>query len=316
MSIIKIEDVTYIRYRAPDLDRMRQFLSLFGMIEAASSQDALFMRGRGDAPFLHWTERGAAGAVCAGFRAASVTDLETLCRAVNGVIEPLTAPGGGCFLRLRDPDGFLIEVVAGQRHERNSDGVLADDWNSVTARRRVGTVKRLVQAPAHVERLGHYVVRVTDYSRSEAWYKEHLGLIVSDVIHLADGRIFGAFLRCDRGHTPTDHHTVALMQTGEAPGYHHSAYEVRNIDDLMIGHDYLRSHGCAIDMGIGRHLLGSQVFTYWLDPWGQRLEHWTDGDLLTSAQGPGRAEMDQLHSTQWGVLSHSSEITARETKTL
>jgi catechol 2,3-dioxygenase-like lactoylglutathione lyase family enzyme len=306
MSIIKIEDVTYIRYRAPDLDRMREFLAIFGMMEAASSRDALFMRGRGDAPFMHWTEKGEAGVVCVGFRAASVADLETLCRAVNGVIEPLTAPGGGYFLRLQDPDGFVIEIAAGQQREQYLNEPDVIGWNSVAARRRVDTVKRLARGPAHVERLGHYVVKVTDFARSEAWYKEHLGLIVSDAIQLADGRTFGAFLRCDRGQTPTDHHTVALMQTGEPPGYHHSAYEVRDIDDLMLGHDHLLSRGYAIDMGIGRHLLGSQVFTYWLDPWGQRLEHWTDGDLLTSAESPRKAEIDELRSTQWGVLAHSN----------
>ena len=306
MSVIKVEDVVYVRYRAPNLDEMRGFLTDFGMTTASQTDASLFMRGHGDAPFLHWTQKGDAGVASVGFRAACIADLETLGRAVGGTMGNLEAPGGGYVLRLTDPDGFVVEVVAGQQRQSRLADRKEIAWNSAWGRRRIGTEKRLVRGPAHVERLGHYVVRVTDFSRSEAWYKEHLGLLTSDEIKLPNGATCGAFLRCDRGQTPTDHHTVALMQNGEVPGYHHSAYEVRDIDDLMLGHDHLVSLGHVVDMGIGRHLLGSQVFTYWLDPLGQRLEHWTDGDLLTGANEPRTTAADQLHYTQWGQLRRSS----------
>ena len=34
--------------------------------------------------------------------------------------------------------------------------------------------------------------------------------------------------------------------------------------------------------GIGRHILGSQLFDYWHDPDGCQFEHYADGDLFTA----------------------------------
>ena len=34
--------------------------------------------------------------------------------------------------------------------------------------------------------------------------------------------------------------------------------------------------------GIGRHVLGSQLFDYWFDPDGFEYEHYTDGDVFTA----------------------------------
>jgi len=31
---------------------------------------------------------------------------------------------------------------------------------------------------------------------------------------------------------------------------------------------------------VGRHILGSQIFDYWADPAGFKIEHYTDGDLF------------------------------------
>ena len=52
--------------------------------------------------------------------------------------------------------------------------------------------------------------------------------------------------------------------------------------------------------GIGRHVLGSQIFDYWKDPWGHVLEHFTDGDLLNADAETGRCEPPIALGTQWG----------------
>jgi hypothetical protein len=54
--------------------------------------------------------------------------------------------------------------------------------------------------------------------------------------------------------------------------------------------------------GVGRHIMGSQVFDYWKDPWGHELEHWTDGDLLTAADPPQKMPMSALLAVQWGTV--------------
>ena len=114
------------------------------------------------------------------------------------------------------------------------------------------------------------------------------------------GMAIGAFMRCDRGDTLTDHHTLFLLQSPGAPRFNHAAFEVADFDDLMRGHMYLKRAKRSAAWGVGRHILGSQIFDYWKDPWGHELEHWTDGDLFTAADGSNKSTLKELLGVQWG----------------
>jgi hypothetical protein len=137
---------------------------------------------------------------------------------------------------------------------------------------------------------------------SEDWYKARFGFITSDEIEMAPGMALGAFMRCDRGDTPTDHHTLFLLQSPNGPGFNHAAFEVAGFDDLMRGHTHLKRSKRQAAWGVGRHILGSQIFDYWKDPWGHEVEHWTDGDVFTAADGSNKATLQDLLSVQWGPL--------------
>ena len=56
---IKIEDIAYVRFGAPDLDAMEAFLSEFGMIRTERTDDTLHIRGLDEDSFVHVTHRGA-----------------------------------------------------------------------------------------------------------------------------------------------------------------------------------------------------------------------------------------------------------------
>ena len=49
-----------------------------------------------------------------GFRTESLAELEGLAAQEGAVVEELDWPGGGRVVRLKDPDGHGVEVVAGQ----------------------------------------------------------------------------------------------------------------------------------------------------------------------------------------------------------
>ncbi|MCF8505953.1 MAG: VOC family protein [Caulobacter sp.] len=300
MSVIRIEDIAHVRFTAPDLGEMQTWQEQFGLQVADRSDKRLFMRGRGGAPFLHATELGEPGFAGIGFRAAGLADLETLAAAEGVAVEPLDAPGGGFVVRLSDPDGHAVEVVAGQTFTDPEAFSPRQPWNGADGRARLRTVKRMERGPANVIRLGHAVLNVSNFRASEAWYKARFGFITSDEIALSPEFSLGAFLRCDRGDTPTDHHTLFLFQNPKGPGFNHAAFEVRDLDDLMAGHDHLKSASRTPAWGVGRHVLGSQVFDYWADPWGHVLEHWTDGDLLTAADGSNVVPITELVGVQWG----------------
>ena len=84
-------------------------------------------------------------------------------------------------------------------------------------------------------------------------------------------------------------------------GLNHLSWEVGDLDDVYAGSEHLAAKNRSHEWGIGRHLLGSQIFDYWRDPWGHELEHWTDGDLFTAADAPNKASMADLLDVQWGA---------------
>jgi len=300
MSLIRIEDVSHVRFRAPDLAVMRGYLEDFGLTVAGEDASRLFMRGAWPGPFVHATERGEPGFAALGLRAQSLQDLETLAKAEGASVEAFDAPGGGSAVILADPDGNRVEVVAGQTPASPLAFEPREPWNGAEAHPRLRRTKRVPAGPAVVTRLGHAVLNVADFRASEAWYKDRFGFITSDEIALNPSLSIGAFLRCDRGDQPTDHHTLFLLQSPKGPGFNHAAFEVRDLDDLMRGHQHLADRGRAQEWGVGRHLLGSQVFDYWRDPWGHTLEHWTDGDLFTAQDGSNVATLQDLMAVQWG----------------
>jgi hypothetical protein len=108
-----------------------------------------------------------------------------------------------------------------------------------------------------------------------------------------------AFIRCDRGAVPADHHTVAL-HLGPTAAYSHSAYQVTDLDAVAAGGEYLLRRGYERAWGIGRHVLGSQIFDYWRDPDNLTVEHFTDGDLFDNAVEPGWAPLTTSGLSQWG----------------
>ena len=301
MSLIKIEDIAHVRFSAPDLQEMERFLSDFGLSSQLGQDGRLYACAQDGSPYCHVTEMGEAGFRALGLRAESVEDLNRLATNEKSTVKDNPIPGGGKILHLVDPDGFTVEVVAGQ--ERSSKSALPAEpiRNNIVVQPRQSEAVRLEPGPSHVMRLGHAVLNVSDFRRSEKWYKERFGFITSDEIEAAPDVSIGAFMRCDRGDQPTDHHTLFLAQLPQKPGFLHAAFEVANMDDLMLGHDYLKEKKWESAWGVGRHILGSQIFDYWRDPWGHELEHWTDGDLFTAKDGSNRAPATDLLAVQWGM---------------
>lgn len=299
MPVIKIEDIAHVRFAAPDLAAMRAFLEDFGMT-VLEANGRLYGKGGDGRAFIHVTEPGNAKFLGIGLRAESFADLDKLATVEGVALENLEEPSGGKILRLIDPDGYRVEVVAGQAKSEPSVQPVDPARNTAAAKGRLGAVLRLEPAPAHVRRIGHAVLKVRDFRRSEAWYKDRFGFLTSDEVEAAKDVPLGAFMRCDRGNKPADHHTLFLAQLPGELGLLHAAFEVANLDDLMLGHQHLKAKKRKAAWGVGRHIMGSQVFDYWMDPFGNELEHWTDGDLLTAADPPQKMPMSALLAVQWG----------------
>jgi catechol 2,3-dioxygenase-like lactoylglutathione lyase family enzyme len=290
--MIQVTDLAYVRFRAPDLEKMEAFLRDFGMVRAARTETALYMRGADDHHHLHVTELGEPGFVGVGLEAASAADLETISRVAGASpVEPTGEPGGGRRVRVTDPNGIRIDVVHGIERVAPLPLPARLPQNSEARRARLGERYALARGPAHVKRLGHFVLLVKDFRETEAFYRTHFGFRNSDEMYIGQrDTVLAAFMRLDRGADFVDHHAFLAVGAGRVE-LNHVSFEVQDMDDLMTGHEHLRAAGHPHHWGVGRHVLGSQIYDYWRDPFGNVVEHWTDGDLLNASSPTGAVDI-------------------------
>ncbi|QRX81722.1 VOC family protein [Glaciimonas sp. PAMC28666] len=304
--MIAIQDIAYVRYGAPDLDLMQAFLEDFGLHLTHRSESTLYMGGASDSPFVHVTERrDHAVPIGFGLRAKSLEDLQILASKLATTVEKNSAPGGGDVVRFVDPAGLSVEVVYGQTAVQSGLPALPVRKpiavNRNGQRERNGTV-RLAPAPSNITRLGHVAVQVSDIPRVVDFYTNTLGFKISDSYWAgAKDNTIAVFLHCGLGEHWTDHHTIALIAAQDnRTRFDHSAFEVLDLDDLMQGNAFLARQGHQHSWGVGRHIQGSQIFDYWRDPFGNKIEHWTDGDMVNDASPLTHVELNPGELAQWG----------------
>ena len=300
--VIKVHDLAWLEFEKPDLSATAQFAAAFGFSLVSQSADELHLRGTDPgSPCLIVRRAPRSRYVGAAFQAADASDVLRLADATGARVDPLPANMGGVGVALTDPSGIPVRVVADLDQLEPLEPQPVQDLNIGDAH-RLNRAQRAPREPARIQRLGHVAVQTPNYRQTLDWYLEHLGLIVSDFNYYDGQRDRGptmAFIRCDRGATPTDHHTLA-MALGPRNKYLHSAFQVADLDALAAGGEYLRDRGFRRSWGIGRHIEGSQIFDYWRDPDGLMVEHFTDGDLFDCTLEPGWAPMRASGLAQWG----------------
>ena len=303
MPVIKVTDMAWGRLRSPDLDVAEEFLTRFGLVRAERTPTALYMRGSDPTHHIHVTEKGDPKFVGFAYYAANADDLARIAAAPGASgIETIDEPGGGKRVRLTEPNGYQIEVVHGvapvEPIQRKPRQKLNTGENPL---QRAGELMRLPRGPSHVKRIGHGVLMTPRFRETVTWFRDTLGFICSDDVYAGDKEnLIGSFNRCDRGDDYVDHHVLFCLNH-EKTGLNHMSFEVEDIDDVCMGHDYLRQFGTYEHMwGIGRHVLGSQVYDYWSDPWGRVHEHWADSDRLNLANGSNLVPVEEALVSQWG----------------
>ncbi|MDR7152025.1 catechol 2,3-dioxygenase-like lactoylglutathione lyase family enzyme [Hydrogenophaga palleronii] len=300
--MITVQDIAFVRYQVCDLDRMEAFLDDFGLHRVERTSGALYMRAAGRMHHVHISELGPENkALGFGLLAHSEADLQKLAAHLGVRVEENPEPGGGQRVRFTDPAGFLVDVIHGQAEQapREVRGALA--MNSAVDRRRLGKAIRLAPKPSSVMRLGHVAVLVADFPKMLQFYQDVLGFRPSDTYWAgAEQNVIAAFMHCGLGEQWTDHHTIALITAQEGSSrFDHSAFEVLDLDDLVQGGEYLKQRGHRHSWGVGRHIQGSQLFDYWRDPFGNKIEHWTDGDLVNNTSAVGSAAISENELMQW-----------------
>jgi catechol 2,3-dioxygenase-like lactoylglutathione lyase family enzyme len=301
--LVKAAGLAWLEFEKPDLDRAERFYADFGFTVADRTPETLLLRGRQAAAACLVVRRGPrARFVGPTFAAAARDDLGRLARGTGGTV---TAHRGGHGVLLRDPSGYPVRMVHGVPELPALPGRAPLPVNSGApgaGPARVNAAQRPDRRPAQIQRLGHVALGTTRFRAALDWYLDTLGLIVSDFLYLDGQRGRGpamAFIRCDLGSVPADHHTLAMALMPQT-GYLHSAYQVTDLDEVAASGEYLREQGYRHAWGLGRHIQGSQIFDYWRDPDRLMFEHYTDGDVFDAAMEPGWAPMSVSGLAQWG----------------
>jgi Glyoxalase/Bleomycin resistance protein/Dioxygenase superfamily len=301
--VIKVHDLAWLEFEKPDLVRAEAFAHAFGFTTVLRTDTELQLRGTDPGAPCVIIRRGATTRFRGmAFAAQDDTDLLRLANATGAQALPLPDTIGGLSVDLVDPSGLPVHVVAGTHKLDALPAQTAHTFNFGDNLNRVNATQRPPRAPAAVERLGHVVLQSTAYTKALNWYLDNLGMIVSDFQFFPGQRDRGpafSFIRCDRGPTPADHHTVALG-LGPTNRYLHSAYQVCDLDALAAGGEYLKDRGYHRSWGIGRHIQGSQIFDYWRDPDGFIVEHFADGDMFDCTLETGWAPLTASGLSQWG----------------
>ncbi|MGF6260836.1 catechol 2,3-dioxygenase-like lactoylglutathione lyase family enzyme [Paraburkholderia youngii] len=297
----KATALAYLVFERPDLEQAERFLNNFGLRTVSRDEALLLLRGTDASHFCYVVRRASkARFVGFGLQVGSREELDALAKLPGASeVGNSALPAGGYVVRLTDPSGFAIDAIWDQAPASALPHRLPLPFNSVDATVRVNDTQRPPERAPEVIRLGHVVLELADFQETCAWYTRHFGFIPSDVQVLPDGSPAVAFMRLDLGSNPADHHTLALAQ-GFAATYSHSAYELIDADAVGMGQRVLRDSGWTHAWGIGRHILGSQIFDYWQDPWGDKHEHYCDGDLFTSDEPTGIHAVSREAMAQWG----------------
>jgi catechol 2,3-dioxygenase-like lactoylglutathione lyase family enzyme len=294
-------DIAYVRYQQPDLDLAERFLHDFGMTTVSRVPGTLRMRtahGYAQAYVAHQGPVSCFLSTGIVVDAAQWRDAASWPEAVRVDAEPRFP--GDATLTVRDPDGYEYDLLATPEHAPPLPIAPPAGFNFGTYKTRCNAMRIAAPRPPAVLRLGHVALKVADVARSVEWYRRRFGLVVSDLIHDGDEcNIVTAFLRCDLGGDFADHHVIALAQASPA-AIHHASFEVQDLDEVAAGGQWLERCGYERLWGVGRHLLGGQIFDYWRDPWGNNLEHYTDGDVFNNEAQPGLHAQSADTLYQWG----------------
>jgi hypothetical protein len=301
---INLNHIAHVYYTHKNLDKAHQFLLDFGFSVTQRSDDKIYYRGYGTEPFLYCASKGTEDVFGgAAWVVDSIEDLKLATKLPGATpIHDSDAPGGGKRVTFYDPvDNFPFHLVYGQTSVQITETFPELQYNFPTSKHRpVNKTQRFKQGPAPVHKLGHFGLCVTDFNKAVEFYTSNFNFKPSDFVY--DGKTnhdHTVFLHLDRGKEMVDHHSFFFFQ-GPKFHVHHSSFEVFDFDIQMLGHTWLTEKKYENCWGVGRHVMGSQIFDYWFDPSRFMVEHYVDGDLVNDETPTSRTKAGPGNLHVWG----------------
>ncbi|MBM3486349.1 MAG: glyoxalase [Alphaproteobacteria bacterium] len=198
-------------------------------------------------------------------------------------LEAIAAALAGAPCCRRDGDGTVHAVdpcgygVGFRRFARRPVAPEPPTYNAPGRALRVDERGKLY-AKASPQHLSHVVLLAPKLEAMKEFYVDRLGFRISDRY---PGR--GYFLR---GGASGDHHNLFLLHIGDAIGFHHLAFELRDIHEVFGGGLHMTGKGWKTHLGPGRHPISSCYFWYFKNPCGGAAEYDSDSDIVSENWQP------------------------------
>lgn len=207
------------------------------------------------------------------------------------------------MITVLDPEGFPINLLHGQTPKSAGPYPEILETNYESHKPRVARFQRFQPGPAAVHKLGHYGLCVQRFEDMLDFYTRTFNFAPTDFLFVSSKgeprKDVAAFMHIDIGEKYTDHHTF-FMSANPTSHVHHCSFEVHDFDSQQLGHEWLVAKKYTPVWGIGRHILGSQLFDYWWDTTGFMVEHYADGDLVNESTPVGWGEAGHESLAVWG----------------
>jgi catechol 2,3-dioxygenase-like lactoylglutathione lyase family enzyme len=270
-----VHSIDHFALNVPSIDDAARFFRAFGLDVATAGAQGQELELRA-ADGHRWARILPAEKKCLAWLSFNCFEgdfdaLHAQVRAAGAVVEtgPTPDPAGIWF---RDPDGNLVQLKVGPK---TSPSAKTTDVLAVSAADERGSHTRSESKTVRPRRLSHVLLFTPDVSRALDFYGNALGLRLSD-----RSRDIIAFTHAPHG---SDHHLVAFAKSS-ARGWHHSAWDVDNVNLVGEGASQMAAAGYTKGWGTGRHVLGSNYFHYVEDPWGSFCEYSADIDFVSAGR--------------------------------
>lgn len=245
--------------------------SLFLRMDEYHHRFTVHPTGKDDVAYFGWevpTEE-ALGAMAAQLSSAGVkveqgTATEADTRRVAGLI------------KCTDPNGIALEIFYGPL---------------VTWEKPFQSPRPITGFKTGEQGLGHFVVFVDDFDKSLKFYREMLGMRISDFVKISPAP--GVQFRVAFFHCNPRHHSIAFGQMPNAPKrLHHFMLQTQSLDDVGSTYYLCQAQQVPIVMNLGKHTNDHMVSFYLRTPSGFAVEY-----------GWGAREVDDR---TWQVQTHTS----------
>lgn len=254
-TMVRYRRLGYLALNVSDVPRSADFYrDKVGLQQVAGpAQDVAYFRCSGKHHDLAFY-RGTPGLKRIGFELESEREIENLRRTLD-------AAGRPC-VEIPRVDCDAMATGPGLRTQEPATGCMLDFYAGMAEPQ---TKEPYAPTVAHILRLGHLVVKSSDFDGSVRFFTDVLNFKVSDSI---DTMV--TFLRC----WPSPyHHSIGIGAGRKGSGLHHVALMVESADDIGRSYWRLQRDGIPVVHGPGRHLPSGSMFLYYLDPDGLTIEY-------------------------------------------